>query len=69
VLASTPTPPCFGDIDYDKFVGGGDLALILAAWGTYPAIGDPPPGDLNHDGIIDGVDLATLLANWRRCPD
>ncbi len=43
-------------------MGGGDLALLLAGWGT-------PAGDLTGDGLTDGEDLTGLLSQWgSRCP-
>ena len=47
------------DLDGDCVVGGADLAILLANWGT-----DNPLGDLNGSGEIDGADLTLLLANW-----
>lgn len=45
------------DFDGDGIVGGSDLAIYLARWGT-------PDGDLNGDGLSNSEDLAILLANW-----
>ena len=45
------------DLNGDGAVDGGDLAILLAAWGT-------PGADLNGDGVTDGADLAILLAAW-----
>ena len=53
---------CAGDLDGDQNVGGGDLALLLSAWGQ------AGPGDLSGDGTTDGMDLALLLAAWGPCP-
>lgn len=49
-----------GDLGDDGMVGGADLAVLLASWGTCPTC----PADLNADGTVDGADLAALLANW-----
>ncbi|MEE2973209.1 MAG: hypothetical protein VX672_08785, partial [Planctomycetota bacterium] len=49
------------DLDGDGVVGGGDMGLMLAAWGT-----PGPLGDLNRDGTVDGVDLGLLLVAWGR---
>lgn len=49
------------DLDGDGAVGGGDLAILLAAWG---AEGDAPDVDLDGDGTVGGGDLAILLAAW-----
>ncbi len=51
----TPDP----DLDGDGVVGGGDLTVLLAGWGT----GDG--ADLDGDGIVGGGDLAILLAAWK----
>ena len=48
-----------GDMNLDGEVDGGDLALILAAWG-----GNDEMADLNGDGIVNGADMALVLANW-----
>ncbi len=45
------------DLDSDGRVGGADLAILLAAWGTRNA-------DLDGDDTVDGVDLAIMLAAW-----
>ena len=41
-------------------VDGGDLSVLLAAWGASPG----NAADFNGDGAIDGIDLGVLLANW-----
>ena len=48
------------DLDGDGFVGGGDLAVMLASWGSCSGC----PADLDGDGSVGGGDLATLLASW-----
>ena len=53
-------PSCPTDLDGDGVVGGSDLGLILAAWGTDGA-------DVTGDGITDGLDLGVLLATWGIC--
>lgn len=53
-----------GDLDGDNMVGGADLGLLLAAWGS---CGGAPGGcaaDLNGDGAVDGGDLGILLSHW-----
>lgn len=45
------------DLDGDGTVSSGDLAVLLAAWGT-------PDADLDGDGITGSGDLAILLAAW-----
>ena len=52
----------FVDLDLDGCIGGADLAILLAFYGT-----NAPIGDLNGDGTIGGADLATLLARWDPC--
>lgn len=46
------------DLDGDGSVGGGDLGILLANWGT------PCLGELTGDFVIDGADLGVVLANW-----
>jgi hypothetical protein len=50
-------PPAPADLNGDGVVDGGDLGLLLAAWGT-------PDADLNGDGTTDGADLGILLSEW-----
>lgn len=59
-----PVIPCYWDLDDNGLVGGGDLGILLGAWGTNP--GGPP--DFNNDGIVDGLDLGELLGHWGPCP-
>ncbi len=47
------------DLDGDGVVGGSDLGLLLAAWGTPNAA-----ADLDGDGVVGGGDLGLLLAAW-----
>jgi hypothetical protein len=42
-------------------VNGGDLGLLLGAWGT------SGPGDLDGSGVVDGADLGILLGSWGPC--
>ena len=51
-------PAVLGDLDGNGFVNGGDLGMLLGAWGT------AGPGDLNSDGIVNGADLGILLGAW-----
>ncbi|MCP4068863.1 MAG: hypothetical protein GY741_11350 [Phycisphaeraceae bacterium] len=55
--------PCPADLNGDGTVGGADLGLLLAAWGTAD-----PAADLNGDGNVDGGDLGLLLSAWGPCP-
>ena len=64
-IAGAPTIcDCMADLSGDGAVNGGDLGLLLNAWGGTLPTG---VGDVNHDGIVDGVDLAELLGNWGAC--
>ncbi len=53
---------CPADFDGDGTVSGGDLATLLAAWGT-----TNPKIDLTGDGTVGGDDLAVLLSAWGDC--
>ena len=57
-----PSPPsdCPADLNDDRSVDGGDLGLMIAAWGT-------DAGDLNGDGLTNGADLGLLLNAWGEC--
>lgn len=46
-----------GDFNCDGCVDGGDLGVLLAAWGT-------PGADLSGDGSTDGADLGIFLSLW-----
>lgn len=52
---------CPADINGDSTVGGSDLTLVLAGWGS---AGD---SDINGDGTTNGTDLAAVLAAWGPC--
>ncbi len=49
----------WADIDRNGSVGGADLSLLLAAWGTFNIA-----ADIDQDGIVSGTDLSALLAAW-----
>lgn len=53
---------CPGDFDDDGFVGGGDLGLMLSAWGT-----DDATFDLDGSGEVNGGDLGFFLSFWGPC--
>lgn len=54
---------CLGDLDGDGTVGGLDLALLLAVWGSADA-----SADLDGDGAVGGTDLGLMMAAWGNCP-
>ena len=54
---------CGGDFDGDGVVGGGDLGLMLASFGT-----TNPEFDLDGDNLVGGGDLGLLLSVWGPCP-
>ncbi|MEY4534649.1 MAG: hypothetical protein RLZZ246_967 [Planctomycetota bacterium] len=47
------------DINLDGRVDGGDLGLLLAAWGTANAA-----ADIDQSGTVDGADLGVMLSAW-----
>jgi hypothetical protein len=53
---------CPQDIDRNGSVDGGDLAILLGAWGTAST-----STDLDRNGITDAADLSVLLAAWGPC--
>jgi len=59
--------PCAADLNGDRSVNIGDLAMLLAAWGTCTP-GEACPADLNNDGTVNIADLGLLLAAWGPCP-
>lgn len=60
----TPQPStCPADLNGDGVVNGGDLGMLLAAWGT-----GGTPADFDGNGAVNGADLGTLLASWGTCP-
>ncbi|MDA0803319.1 MAG: hypothetical protein O2819_06135 [Planctomycetota bacterium] len=61
-MAQVALAACPPDLDGDGQVGGGDLASLLASWGS-------PAGDITGDGATDGADLTSLLSQWgSMCP-
>ncbi|MCP4069171.1 MAG: hypothetical protein GY741_12895, partial [Phycisphaeraceae bacterium] len=56
-----PVNPCPADLSGDGIVNGGDIGLLLVAWGT-------PDVDLDGDGTTGGADLGLILAAWGPCP-
>lgn len=61
-MAIACTPP--GDLDLDGDVDGGDIGLMLGAWGFCAPTVIGCLGDLDFDGDIDGGDLGALLSGW-----
>jgi len=62
VAIKVPSSACgTGDLNCDGVVGGADLGLLLAAWGT---CGSPCPADIDDNGVVNGADLGFLLAAW-----
>lgn len=57
-----PGNNCIGDLDEDGVVDGGDMAVLLAAWGESTS-----SADQDGDGLVDGMDLAILVGNWGPC--
>lgn len=55
---------CFGDINGDGIVNGGDLALVLSDWGVCSG---SCPADFDGNGLVNGGDLAQVLAVWGPC--
>jgi hypothetical protein len=49
-----------GDVDGNGVVDGGDLGILLSAWGACGVCG----ADLNGDGVVDGADLGLMLTAW-----
>jgi len=61
-----PPPLVPGDIDGDRFVGIGDLNILLANWNQQVPKGDFTQGDLAGigDGFVGIDDLNALLGLW-----
>ena len=55
-------PDCRADLDGDRTVGSGDLAIVLAAWNASGG-----PADLDASGTVGSGDLAIVLAAWGAC--
>ena len=53
---------CPADFDGNGVVNGGDLGVLLAAWGT-----NNPEFDLDGNGIVNGGDLGLFLSFWGIC--
>jgi len=59
VVRLTPKPRRSADLDCDGAVGGGDIAVLIAAWGAQSS-----PADLDRSGAVDAADLGLLLGDW-----
>lgn len=59
VTVESVPQPLLGDINGDGVVNGGDIAMVLGAWGTNDAA-----ADLNDDGVVAGADISIVLSNW-----
>ena len=57
--------PCGPDLNGDGVVGGEDLAVLLAFWGSCKT--SDCPADFDGDGAVTGADLSVLLASWGFC--
>lgn len=54
-----------GDVDGDGKVDGKDLAIVAAAFGSYPGnLRWNPSADLNGDLKIDGKDMGIVAQNF-----
>lgn len=58
VVTFTPPGSPVGDLNADGRVNGGDLSILLSAWGG------TGPADLDGSGTVAGGDIAVLLTNW-----
>jgi hypothetical protein len=65
--AITATYTLMGDLNGDRFVGQGDLNIVLGQWGRglpgNPPITDPR-ADANNDNVVGQGDLDIVLAQW-----
>jgi len=63
-LVADGQPTCsIIDLDGNCESDGGDIGLLLAAWGPCPKTGQCA-ADFNGDGEVNQVDLAIMLALW-----
>jgi len=51
-----------GDVSMDRFVGQGDLDLVLDSWGQTVAVGSQ--ADPSEDGYVGQADLDLVLRDW-----
>lgn len=66
LVTDRPRSPCPSDLVASCNVDGADLGVLLASWGSNPAVAD---ADLDGDSVVDGQDLGILLAAWGSCAD
>lgn len=59
-LRGIAAPGCREDLDGNGLVDAGDLALVLADWGTCRGCA----ADLDGNGLVNAADLAFILAAW-----
>lgn len=52
-----------GDLDFDGFVGIGDLNIVLSEWNNSGTL-DDPWADPSGDGFVGIEDLGVVLGNW-----
>ncbi len=63
IESACPKIDCPADLNQDGQVNGGDVGLLLAAWGEIGSGGE----DLDGDGTVGGADIGLLLAFWGDC--
>ncbi|HMN96521.1 MAG TPA: CRTAC1 family protein [Phycisphaerales bacterium] len=59
----TIAAPALCDFNGDGVVDGGDLGLLLGAWGPLGTSANRK-ADVNNDGVVNGADLGILLGAW-----
>jgi hypothetical protein len=52
-----------GDVNYDGFINGQDIALVASHW-LQSGDAKSLQGDANYDGIVNGQDIALIASNW-----
>ena len=63
-LNTIETPACSkADFNGDGVVNGGDLGLIIGAWGPC----ENCPQDLDQNGVVNSADLGLFLSLWGPC--
>jgi hypothetical protein len=63
-LTVRPVQACTEDLDGDGEVGGGDVSLLLLAFGSCPGCVE----DFDGDGEVGASDLSLLLLSFGACP-